>query len=104
MNKTVHSTNQSGRTRFFFKHEQTASSSKEKVLKDNCQLFSRLFISCHNRQTDLQEFFKHENQSAPASLSDSGRLRMCQKSQLVDILQITGDFARQRTSGGHHHH
>ena len=30
----------------FFKHEQAASSSKEKVLKDDCHLFSRLFISC----------------------------------------------------------
>lgn len=71
----------------FFKHEQAASSSKEKVLKDDCQLFSRLFISCQSRQCDLQEFFKHENQSIPASLSDSGRLRTCQKSQLTEILQ-----------------
>ena len=71
----------------FFKHEQAASSSKEKVLKDDCHLFSRLFISCQNRQCDLQEFFKYENQSAPASLSDNGRLRMCQKSQLTEILQ-----------------
>ena len=71
----------------FFKHEQAASSSKEKVLKDDCHLFSRLFISCQNRQCDLQEFFKYENQSAPGSLSDNGRLRMCQKSQLTEILQ-----------------
>lgn len=41
----------------FFKHEQAASSSKEKVLKDDCHLFSRPFISCQNRQCDLQEFF-----------------------------------------------
>ena len=71
----------------FFRHEQAASSSKEKVLKDNCQLFSRLFISCQTRQCDLQEFFKHENQPTPASLSDSGKLHTCQKSQLTEILQ-----------------
>ena len=71
----------------FFKHEQAASSSKEKVLKDNYQLFSRLFISCQTRQCDLQEFFKHENQSTPASLSDSGKLHTSQKSQLTEILQ-----------------
>ena len=71
----------------FFKHEQTASNSKEKVLKDDCQLFSRLFISCQTRECDLQEFFKHENQSSPASVSDSGKLHTCQKSQLTDILQ-----------------
>ena len=33
----------------FFKQEQAASSSKEKVLKDDYKLFSRLFISCQNR-------------------------------------------------------
>ena len=36
----------------FFRHEQAASSSKKKVLKDDCQLFSRLFISCQTRQCD----------------------------------------------------
>ena len=43
----------------FFKQEQAEGISKEKVLKDDCQLFSRLFISSQNRQCDLQEFFKH---------------------------------------------
>eukprot|EP00745_Piridium_sociabile_P026549 TRINITY_DN4240_c0_g1_i3.p1 TRINITY_DN4240_c0_g1~~TRINITY_DN4240_c0_g1_i3.p1 ORF type:complete len:1496 (-),score=398.92 TRINITY_DN4240_c0_g1_i3:837-5324(-) len=71
----------------FFKHEQAARSSKEKVLKDDCQLFSRMFISCQVRQCDLHDFFKHENQSAPASLSDNGKLHTCQKSQLAEILQ-----------------
>jgi hypothetical protein len=30
----------------FFKQEQAYGISKEKVLKDDCQLFSRMFISC----------------------------------------------------------
>ena len=71
----------------YFKHEQVACSSKEKILKADCQLFSHLFISCQTRQCDLSEFFKHENQSAPASLSDNGKLHTCQKSQLMDILK-----------------
>ncbi|KAK6167167.1 hypothetical protein SNE40_021262 [Patella caerulea] len=71
----------------FFKQGQTGGISKEKILKEDCQLFSRLFISCQNRRCNLQEFFKHENQSYPASLSDSGKLHTCQKSQLVDILE-----------------
>ena len=33
------------------------------------------------------EFFKHENQSFPASLSDCGNLHSCQKSQLASILE-----------------
>ena len=71
----------------FFKQVQAEGISKAKDLKDDCQLFSRLFISCQNRQCDLQEFFKHENQSHPASLSDSGKLHTCQKSQLVEVLE-----------------
>ena len=39
----------------FFKREQAVSkSNKQKTLSDNCQLFSRLFISCQTRQCDLQ--------------------------------------------------
>lgn len=73
----------------FFKQvlKQPGSSSKEKVLKDDCQLFSRLFISYQIRQCDLQEFFKHENQPSPASLSDNCKLHTCQKSQLAEIPQ-----------------
>ena len=73
----------------FFKREQAirANTSKTKILKDDYQLFSQLFISCQNRQCDLKEFFMHENQPAPASLSDQGKLRTCIKSYLSDILQ-----------------
>ena len=71
----------------FFTKEQSKGISKKTVLKDDCQLFSRLFISCQNRHCDLQEFFKHETQSYPASLSDSGKLHTCQKSQLVEIIE-----------------
>lgn len=71
----------------FFKEEKAANSSKEKALKDDCHLFSRLFISCQVRECDLQDFFRHENQAAPASLSDGGKLHTSQKSQLTEILQ-----------------
>ena len=56
-------------------------------MKEECQLFSRLFISCQVRQINLEDFFKHENQAAPASLSDNGKLHTPQKSQLTEILQ-----------------
>ena len=46
-----------------------------------------MFISCQNRECDLKEFFSHENQSFPASLSDGGKLHVCQKSQLASILE-----------------
>ena len=38
----------------FFKQEQAKVIYKETVLKDNFQLFTRLFISCQNWQCDLQ--------------------------------------------------
>ena len=40
-----------------------------------------------SNQCDLHEFFRHENQTAPASLSGSGKLHTCQKSQLVETLE-----------------
>ena len=53
----------------FFKHEVEVCSSKEKLLKDDCSMFAKLFISCQVRQCNLEEFFKYENQAFPASLS-----------------------------------
>ena len=38
------------------------------------------------RECSLKEFFHHENQSFPSSLSDGERLHVCQKSQLAAIL------------------
>ena len=41
-------------------------------LKSDCYLFARLYISCQMRDGNLEEFFKHENQSAPPSLASMG--------------------------------
>ena len=41
----------------FFQQEKHSSLAKDKVLKEDCQLFSKLFISCQNRECDLHEFF-----------------------------------------------
>ncbi|KAJ8377440.1 hypothetical protein AAFF_G00259980 [Aldrovandia affinis] len=72
----------------FFRHvPASVDSSKQKVLKEDCQLFSKLFISCQSRECDLKEFFRHENQSHPAALSDGGKLHTCQKSHLTTILE-----------------
>ena len=71
----------------FFSSEPEPSKSKEKLIKEDCQLFSRLFISCQIRECDLIEFFQYENQSTPPSLSDARGLYSCQKSQLVDVFK-----------------
>ena len=74
-------------TGFFKTGPESSKVSETKVLTDNCQLFSRLFISCQTRGCDLQEFFRHENQPYPPSLSKKGNLRACTKADLVDVLE-----------------
>ena len=65
------------------------SSSKPKLqsMKDDCQLFSCMFISCQSRQCDLRKFFMHENQTAPPSLSQNGSLNIGTKSDLMTVLE-----------------
>ena len=41
-------------------------------LKNNCSLFSRLYIASQIRNGDLDEFFQHENQACPPALSQMG--------------------------------
>ena len=65
----------------------SASKSKLQSIKDDCQLFSRLFISCQSRQCDLKEFFMHENQTTPPSLSQNGCLNIGTKSDLMTVLE-----------------
>ena len=38
--------------------------------RTDCQLFSKLYIGCQNHEGSLDEFFSHENQGSPPSLSD----------------------------------
>ena len=74
---------------FSRKPTRDVSTSKSKLLsiKDDRQPFSRLFISCQSRRCDLNEFFMHENQNTPPSLSQNGCLNLGTKSDLMDILQ-----------------
>ena len=64
------------------------SRSKEQVtsLKINCTLFSRLYIACQARQSNLDSFFEHENQACPPSISDMDQLLQGSKSDLMEYL------------------
>ena len=46
-----------------------------------------MLIACQNREVDMQNFFSHENQPFPPSLSQNGKLRQCNKSDLLRILE-----------------
>lgn len=63
--------------------KQTKASLQISSLKSNCEMFSRMYISCQSRDGDMDEFFRHENQGAPPSLSDMGQLRQGNKSDLI---------------------
>ena len=57
--------------------------SKISSLKKNCHLFSQLYIASQVSDSNLDEFFCHENQQFPPSLSDDGMLRSGNKSDLL---------------------
>ena len=57
------------------------------ALKDDCSLFARLYIACQSREGDLQDFFRHENQPWPPSLSQHGNLKQGNKADLISCLQ-----------------
>ena len=66
----------------------TSKSQTELVtLKKNCQLFSQLYIACQIRDGNLDDFFSHENQSFPPSLSKNGDLRPGAKADLLKCLE-----------------
>ena len=56
-------------------------------LKNDCSLFSRLYIASQIRSGDLDKFFQHENQAYPPASSQMGKLRTGTKSDLVGCLE-----------------
>eukprot|EP00794_Sanderia_malayensis_P004062 gene4062-4614_t len=69
------------------KNSIKTSSSKLKLttMKQDCQLFSRLYVVCQSRESDLSEFFAHENHVYPPALSMYGKLRQTAKSNCLKI-------------------
>ena len=46
------------------------------------------YIACQSREGDLDDFFRHENQACPPSLSQFGNLRLGSKSDLVCLEKV----------------
>ena len=73
-------------------HPTTKAPSKQKMqvtaLKNDCNLFSRLYISCQTRSGDLETFLMHENQATPPLLSLGGKLRLGNKADLLGCLGL----------------
>ena len=70
-----------------FKRQQPKQISKASLkltaVTSDRYLFNRLCIASQHRGGDLEEFFKHENQPYPPSLSEFGNLRFAKKSDLI---------------------
>ncbi len=65
---------------------KSKSKSSQKLVAEqhNASLFSHIYIASQQHNGDLATFFSHENQSSPPSLSDCGKLRVTQKSTLLN--------------------
>ncbi|KAG0717220.1 hypothetical protein GWK47_008187 [Chionoecetes opilio] len=63
----------------------------------------RLYIASQTRDGDLAEFFRHENQACPPSLSQLGKLRLGTKSDLLMCLEscaeVRDDAPKPDTDG-----
>ena len=74
-----------------FEHQPQKNPTKDKqkvaALKNNCALFSRLYIACQSRDGNLEEFFKHANQPFPPTPAQAGKIREGQKSDLVKCME-----------------
>ena len=56
-------------------------------LKNDCSLFSRLYVASQVRNGNLDKFFEHENQAYPPALSQNGKLSSGTKTDLVSCLE-----------------
>ncbi|KAJ8394425.1 hypothetical protein AAFF_G00046360 [Aldrovandia affinis] len=60
-------------------------------IKNDRELFARLYIGCQTRDGNLEEFFRHENQACPPALSDGGSLCTGTKYDLLTCLEEVSD-------------
>ena len=76
---------------FLFSCRPLKTVSKQKMqiatLKQNCSLFAQLYVSCQVWEGDLDDFFQHENQRFPPSLSQQGNLHHGSKSDLLECFK-----------------
>ena len=70
-----------------FVQQRKAKHSSLTVLRNDCSLFSWLFIACQTKKEDLPEFFRHENKPLPPSLSKLGDMRTGRKADLLKCLE-----------------
>ncbi|KAL8576333.1 hypothetical protein ACOMHN_006256 [Nucella lapillus] len=58
-------------------------------VKNDRELFARMYIGCRTRDGNLEEFFRHQNQASPPALSDGGSLCTGTKSDLTCLAEVS---------------
>ena len=78
---------------FKSKPQNTSKQGKKvKTLQNNVALFGQLYVAMQSRDGNLEEFFAHEIQSFPPSLSDYGKLHLpSKKSDLLECINPSQD-------------
>lgn len=74
-------------TKLFSSKKKPVRANTLATLKNDLNLFSRSFIVSVTRNMDLDQFFAHENQDYPPSLSLGGKVRSGDKMQLTLLLE-----------------
>jgi hypothetical protein len=67
--------------------EKSKQTKRIATLQNNVALFAQLYVAMQSRNADLEEFFRHEVQPFPPSLSEFGKLRLpSAKSELLKCI------------------
>ena len=77
------------RDHFVRQDPSSVDATQKKVLKYDCRLFSKLFISCQSRECDLYDLFCHENHPFPAASCDGGNSIQVRNPSLQQFLRVT---------------
>ena len=56
-------------------------------LQNDVRLFSRMYISCQAKNSDMDAFFSHENHTWPPSLASNNNMHQTTKSDLMECLE-----------------
>ena len=67
--------------------KKSNTTSKISNIQNDVQLFSRMYISCQARDSDMDAFFAHENHAWPPSLASNGIMHHTSKSDLLECLE-----------------
>ena len=82
----------------FKSHSKNPSSKTQTKLtnmKNDVQLFSRMYISCQARDQDLDTFFEHENHAWPPSLDENNIMYHGNKAELLGCLEVLAPWPNE---------